>query len=166
MENSLWFYCESIECSIPEVDRKSAEQRPDIPIFNISAIINSVPMSVTQILTPPGVGEDFLNDCSEWVLPSELTVKLDVYCSIRNTTSSAYKTAHLKEYSSKSYDLKISSPDSRTNQAGSTLSFNRGDKWKTEDISENTSVFYYGCGTLGVKKPRCLNFKPTAKQTR
>ncbi|GFT13905.1 hypothetical protein NPIL_460231 [Nephila pilipes] len=85
------------------------------------------------------VRDHFLDDWSECVLPSELAEKLDNYCSIRNTTLSVKKTVNSREYPSKSYAPKRSSPDSRfdkTNQASSTSTFSRGDKLKTDDRSE------------------------------
>ncbi|GFS75710.1 hypothetical protein NPIL_67061 [Nephila pilipes] len=77
------------------------------------------------------------------------------------------KTAHSSEYPSKPYAPKRSSPDSRfdkTNQAGSTSSFSKGDKFKTDDRSERPSVSCYGCGKPGVMVPRCPNCKPTANK--
>ncbi|GFU10135.1 retrovirus-related Pol polyprotein from transposon 297 [Nephila pilipes] len=97
----------------------------------------------------------------EWVSPSELADKLDAYCSNGNTTPSVKKTAHSREYPSKPYTPKRSSPDSRldkTNQTGSPKSFNRGDKLKTDDRSERPLVSLYGCGKPGVTKPKCLNY--------
>ncbi|GFS83462.1 hypothetical protein NPIL_571971 [Nephila pilipes] len=71
---------------------------------------------------------------------------------------------HSREYPSKSYAPKRSSPDGgfdKTDQAGSTLSFSRGDKLKIDDRSERPSVSCYGWGKPGVTKPRCPNCKPT-----
>ncbi|GFU60439.1 hypothetical protein TNCV_4433041 [Trichonephila clavipes] len=64
--------------------------------------------------------------------------------------------AHLREYPSKSYAPKRSSLDGRFkrfNQAGSTSSFNKDDKLKTDKKSERPPVSCYGCGKLGVTKP-------------
>ncbi|GFU26987.1 hypothetical protein NPIL_115671 [Nephila pilipes] len=61
---------------------------------------------------------------------------------IRNTTPSEQKTTNLREYPSKPYAPKRSSPDSRfdkTNQAGSTSSFSRGDKLKIDNKLERSS---------------------------
>ncbi|GFT30998.1 hypothetical protein TNCV_1683621 [Trichonephila clavipes] len=88
---------------------------------------------------PPEVRDHFIDDWSEWVSPSELADKLDVHCTIRNTTPSVKKMAHLREYPSKSYIPKRSSLDgrfNRFNQESSTSSFNRNDKLKTDDKSE------------------------------
>ncbi|GFY58540.1 hypothetical protein TNIN_179031 [Trichonephila inaurata madagascariensis] len=101
---------------------------------------------------PPEVRDDW----SEWVLPSELADKLDVYCSVRNTAPSVKKTAHLKDYPSKSYAPKRSSLDGRFNrftQAGSTSSFNRNNKLKTDEKSERPPISCYGCGKLVLRKP-------------
>ncbi|GFS73716.1 hypothetical protein NPIL_379971 [Nephila pilipes] len=65
------------------------------------------------------------------------------------------------------YAQKRSSPDRRfekTNHTDSTSSFSRGDKLKTEDKSERSSVSCYGCSNPGVTKLRCPNCKPTANE--
>ncbi|GFW54217.1 glycerol-3-phosphate dehydrogenase, mitochondrial [Trichonephila clavipes] len=65
------------------------------------------------------------------------------------------------------YSPKRSSLDGRFNkfnQAGSTSSFNRGDKLKTDDKSERPPVSCYGCGKLDVTNPRCSNCKPIANR--
>ncbi|GFQ69212.1 neuroguidin [Trichonephila clavata] len=77
------------------------------------------------------------------------------------------KTVNSKENSSKPYAPKRNSYDSRfdkTNQAGPTSSFNRGDKLKTDDRSDRPSVSCYGCGKPGVTKPRCPNCKPAVNK--
>ncbi|GFQ80691.1 transposon Ty3-G Gag-Pol polyprotein, partial [Trichonephila clavata] len=88
-----------------------------------------------------------MHEWSEWVSPSDLADRLDAYFLIRNTTS-VKKTVNSKENSSKPYAPKRNSYDSRfdkTNQAGPTSSFNRGDKLKTDDRSDRPSVSCYGC---------------------
>ncbi|GFU06053.1 transposon Tf2-6 polyprotein, partial [Nephila pilipes] len=97
---------------------------------------------------PPEVRDHFLDDWSEWVSPSELADKLDIYCSSRNTTPSVKKMDHSREYLLKE-------------KASSTFSFSRNDKLKTNDRSERPSVSCYGCGKPGVMKSRCPNCKPT-----
>ncbi|GFS58698.1 hypothetical protein NPIL_186761 [Nephila pilipes] len=70
------------------------------------------------------------------------------------------KTANSREYPSKPYTPKRSSSDSRfdkTNQTGSTSSFSRGDKLKTDYRSERLSVSCYGYDKPGVTKLRCPN---------
>ncbi|GFS63517.1 retrovirus-related Pol polyprotein from transposon 17.6 [Nephila pilipes] len=47
---------------------------------------------------------------------------------------------------------------------GVPQAFSKGDKLKTGDRSERPSVSCYGCGKLGIKKPRCPNCKPTANK--
>ncbi|GFT83608.1 hypothetical protein NPIL_118851 [Nephila pilipes] len=76
---------------------------------------------------------------------------------INNRSQRIKKTAHSREYPSKHYATKRSSPESRfdkTSQAGSTSSFSRDDKLKTDDRSERPSVTCYGCDKPGVTKPR------------
>ncbi|GFQ85875.1 uncharacterized protein TNCT_240381, partial [Trichonephila clavata] len=100
------------------------------------------------------------------VLSGNLADRLDAYFIIRNTTS-VKKTVNSKENSSKPYAPKRNSYDSRfdkTNQAGPTSSFNRGDKLKTDDRSDRPSVSCYGCGKPGVTKPRCPNCKPAVNK--
>ncbi|GFR16581.1 retrovirus-related Pol polyprotein from transposon opus [Trichonephila clavata] len=107
-----------------------------------------------------------MHEWSEWVSPSDLADRLDAYFLIRNTTS-VKKTVNSKENSSKPYAPKRNSYDSRfdkTNQAGPTSSFNRGDKLKTDDRSDRPSVSCYGCGKPGVTKPRCPNCKPAVNK--
>ncbi|GFR26283.1 retrovirus-related Pol polyprotein from transposon opus [Trichonephila clavata] len=107
-----------------------------------------------------------MHEWSEWVSPSDLADRLDAYFIIRNTTS-VKKTVNSKENSSKPYAPKRNSYDSRfdkTNQAGPTSSFNRGDKLKTDDRSDRPSVSCYGCGKPGVTKPRCPNCKPAVNK--
>ncbi|GFR32122.1 transposon Ty3-G Gag-Pol polyprotein [Trichonephila clavata] len=99
-------------------------------------------------------------------VPQNLADRLDAYFLIRNTTS-VKKTVNSKENSSKPYAPKRNSYDSRfdkTNQAGPTSSFNRGDKLKTDDRSDRPSVSCYGCGKPGVTKPRCPNCKPAVNK--
>ncbi|GFR22768.1 transposon Ty3-G Gag-Pol polyprotein [Trichonephila clavata] len=99
------------------------------------------------------------------VSPSDLADRLDAYFLIRNTTS-VKKTVNSKENSSKPYAPKRNSYDSRfdkTNQAGPTSSFNRGDKLKTDDRSDRPSVLLC-CGKPGVTKPRCPNCKPAVNK--
>ncbi|GFR30239.1 transposon Ty3-I Gag-Pol polyprotein [Trichonephila clavata] len=99
-------------------------------------------------------------------VPQNLADRLDAYFLSRNTTS-VKKTVNSKENSSKPYAPKRNSYDSRfdkTNQAGPTSSFNRGDKLKTDDRSDRSSVSCYGCGKPGVTKPRCPNCKPAVNK--
>ncbi|GFT01334.1 retrovirus-related Pol polyprotein from transposon 297 [Nephila pilipes] len=97
----------------------------------------------------------------------ELKKLIPKFNSIRNTTPSVKKTAYSREYPSEPYAPKRSLPDRRfdkTNQAGSTLSFSREDKLKTDDKSERPSLSCYGCGKPGVTKLRCPNCKPIANK--
>ncbi|GFW89413.1 tensin-1 [Trichonephila clavipes] len=85
------------------------------------------------------MSDHFIDDWFEWVSPSELAEKLDVYCNIQNNTPSVKKTTHSREYPSKSYAPKRSSLGGRFyrfNQAGSTSFSNKVDKLKTDDKSE------------------------------
>ncbi|GFS93870.1 retrovirus-related Pol polyprotein from transposon opus [Nephila pilipes] len=87
--------------------------------------------------------------------------------STRNTTPSAKKTAYSREYPFKPYAPKRSSSDiifDKTNQAGSTSTFSRGDKLKTDNRSERLPVSCYGCDKPGVTKPRCPNCKSTTNK--
>ncbi|GFT49084.1 hypothetical protein NPIL_421821 [Nephila pilipes] len=93
--------------------------------------------------------------------PSELADKLDVYCSIPNTAPSK-KTAQSREYIFKPYSPERSSPNRKfhkTKQAGSTSSYSRDDKLKTDDRCERTSVSCYGCCKSRITKPRRQNCK-------
>ncbi|GFT88898.1 hypothetical protein NPIL_30111 [Nephila pilipes] len=66
----------------------------------------------------------------------ELKLQLKVK---KNGVLQVKKTEHSREYPSKPYASKGTSPDSRfdnTNQAGSTSSFRRVDKLKTDERSE------------------------------
>ncbi|GFQ80398.1 transposon Ty3-I Gag-Pol polyprotein [Trichonephila clavata] len=70
------------------------------------------------------------------------------------------KTVNSKENSSKPYAPKRNSYDSRfdkTNQAGPTSSFNRGDKLKTDDRSDRPSVSCYGCAVNGIWGTACAD---------
>ncbi|GFV56848.1 hypothetical protein TNCV_146001 [Trichonephila clavipes] len=98
---------------------------------------------------PSELRDHFMDGWSDWVSPSELAGKLDVYCNTQNTTPSVKKTARLREYPSKSYTPKKSSLNgrfNRFNEAGCTSSFNRGDKLKSDGKSERPLVLCYGCG--------------------
>ncbi|GFT83162.1 uncharacterized protein TNCV_2129741 [Trichonephila clavipes] len=72
-----------------------------LKIANFNQLKDLIISDQIKRCVPPEVRGHFVDDWSDWVSPSELTDRLDVYCNIRNITTSVKKTAHLREYSEK-----------------------------------------------------------------
>ncbi|GIY18425.1 hypothetical protein CDAR_81341 [Caerostris darwini] len=102
LKNSNLFLSISKHREAPDVISTSKEWLHELKIKNYNELEDLIIAHQIKKRVPPVVKDHFVDDWSEWVSPTELAVRLDAYCNIRNKNPSFRKTLILWEGISKS----------------------------------------------------------------